>query len=133
MLQCVNSTVRKLLEIGMKEIILLQSIPEPGFHVPQQLEKSLKFRWNISLMDIDRAKDAIIMADVRKVMKNVTDSCSVCSLLDPATVLCDRTVCPTFFTEGDFARAYYIDGNHLNIYGISKLSRLFDKPTKTGG
>jgi hypothetical protein len=128
LLKCINSTVKKFLEIGVKEIIFHYPIPESVFDIPNEIEKSFKFGWNITKFHILRAEYECAMADLREVMKNVTDTCPICSLLDPATVLCDKTICPTFFIEEDnILRSYYRDLNHLNDYGSKKLSGLFDQ------
>ncbi len=125
--QCVNSTVTKLSEDGVKEIVLMLPIPEPGIDIPQELEKSVKFGWNFTLLDIDRAKYERELGDVRQALKNVVDACPKCKLLDPMSVLCGQTVCPTFFVDHDFARPYYMDSWHLGSYGAQKLSQLFDR------
>jgi hypothetical protein len=123
----VNNTVTKLLEAGVKEISLMTPIPEPDIDIPQQLEKSVKFGWNLTLLDIDRAKYEREWADVRQTLQNVVDACPKCKLLDALPVLCGQTVCPTFFIDGDYARPYYSDSYHLGSYGAKKLSQLFDR------
>ncbi len=119
----------KLLEAGVKEIIVMQPIPEPdlGINIPSQLEKAVKFGWNLTILDINRAKYERELGDVRQALKNLVDECPKCKLLDPMSVLCGPTVCPTFFVDSDFARPYYSDGRHLGNYGSKKLSQLFDR------
>jgi hypothetical protein len=126
MRQCMYSSVLKLLEIDVKTVILLQHFPEPDYHMPNQLEKSLKLGLDLTLLHINQTQHYTKMADVREVTKNITDECKQCLLIDPENAFCEFNLCQTYFIQDKIIHSYYHDDNHLNDYGTEKLFELLN-------
>jgi hypothetical protein len=50
------STMRELMKMGIKEILLLHQIPEPSQLIPEYIEKAVKFGWDLAKIHINRTE-----------------------------------------------------------------------------
>lgn len=54
--ECAMTTIREILKAGTEEIVIVHGVPQSEHDVPQYLEKTLKFNWDLDAMHTDRRK-----------------------------------------------------------------------------
>lgn len=114
-----------LIEMGVPRIVLVMQIPEATQNVLKYVEKANKFGWNMTAVQIQRTQHGNLMRGVNQSLKNIAKTCSACSIVDPADILCDNKICQTTFKLNGTDYPLYIDDNHLNDFGIRKILNIY--------
>lgn len=120
------STVTAITDAGIRDIVMVLPVPESALgNVPELLDKSRKFGWDLSNTNIIRSTHDNLSRGIIETMKKIKASCPFCSLIDPASELCDNNFCYTLTSNKEPAYPLYFDDQHLNDFGVLKVSKLY--------
>ena len=109
-------TVKGLLDAG-KRVVLLYSIPEMGWHVPERLMRQLWLEGDESDIKIartlidDRIRSSDVLLDGLPAYPDLVR-------VRPVEILCDTTICP----GSDQGIPLYFDDDHLSKIGARRLA-----------